>query len=201
MSWHSHSHSLWAKFCKFIFSRFPFITERNASEYSTLAGDEHESTAPQRGEDKRVNIPGFIVVLRASLEQLSALNVEVIVPGENDVRKVRSLNEETGKYAMEKKSSGNSGATTIAAACKHLLDDIRVHRVRVSTSNKYSTDNFDHNVITPAELEYFQLRSEVTNVIAFAQANARAAPRWQPMLETPFVDPSIEVGRRRIIEV
>ena len=183
------------------FSRLSFMTERNASEYSILVGDEHESAAPLRGEDKRVNIPGFIVVLRVSLQQLSELDVEVIIPGENDVRKVRSLNEETGKYVMEKKSSGNSGATTIAAACKHLLDDIRVHRVRVSTSNKYSTDNFDHNVITPAELEYFQLRSEVTNVIAFAQANARAAPRWQPMLETPFVDPSIEVGRRRIIEV
>jgi hypothetical protein len=166
-----------------------------------LAGDDNESATPLRGEDKRQNIPGFIVVLRATLQQLSELNVEVIVPGENDVRKVRSLNEETGKYVMERKSSGNSGATTIAAACKHLLDDIKIHRVRVGNSNIYSKDNFKHNVITPAELEYFQLRSQVTNVISFAQAKARAAPGWQPMLDTPFLDPSIEVERRRMIEV
>jgi hypothetical protein len=177
------------------------ITERNASEYSNLVGDDHESATPLRGEDKRVNIPGFIVVLRATLRQLSELKVDVFVPGENDVRKVRSLNEETGKYVMERKSSGNSGATTIAAACKHLLDDIKIHRVRVGTSNIYSKDNFKHNVITPAELEYFQLRSEVTNVISIAQAKARSAPGWQPMLDTPFLDPSIEVERRRMIEV
>ena len=146
------------------------------------------------------SIAGFIVVYRASLEEIASLDVPVIIPGETDMRKIY-VRDETGKNVSQRKSAGSSGAAAIAEACRKMLADIRSHRVRVGSSNVYDRDNFKCNMITPEEEEYFQLRSDASYNLSEAQDRAKSAVAWKPMLDAPFVDQALEETRREHIKV
>jgi hypothetical protein len=121
---------------------------------------------------------GIIKWFHAPKTELEHLVFPKIVPGENDFKVDRVKDETTHSLVQINRSRGKRGGKIIAAAARHMLDDVEMGRVRVLDMGNeiYSKANFQSPLILPKELEFFERRKNDDMVLALAQEIVRAAP-------------------------